>query len=128
MPSGLEDVSKYVELVSALYATGKWTIEDLKKLVGLNFLRVYREVEQVQFFLYLKKSPFVWWCISDSFCLVTWSCIYCNSYCIWTFCKINYTKPKLPFLMTSFKNRKSSQKTFYKVYLDTFFLSKAQKN
>ena len=47
MPSGLEDVSKYVELVSALYASGKWTIEDLKKLVGLNFLRVYREVEKV---------------------------------------------------------------------------------
>lgn len=47
VPTGLEDVSKYVELISALYSTGQWTVEDLKKLVGLNFLRVFREVEKV---------------------------------------------------------------------------------
>ena len=47
VPKGLEDVSKYVELFSALYATGKWTIQELKQLAGLNFLRVWREVEKV---------------------------------------------------------------------------------
>ena len=55
VPTGLEDVSRYVELVSALYASGKWSIEELKKLVGLNFLRVYTEVEKVIYFsLFLK--------------------------------------------------------------------------
>ena len=44
---GLEDVSKYVELFSDLYATGKWSVQDLKQLAGLNFLRVWREVEKV---------------------------------------------------------------------------------
>ena len=43
----MEDVSKYVELFSALYASGKWTIQELKQLAGLNFLRVWREVEKV---------------------------------------------------------------------------------
>ena len=47
VPSGLEDVSKYVELLSALYASGSWQVDDLKKLVGLNFIRVFREVEKV---------------------------------------------------------------------------------
>jgi len=47
VPTGLEDVSKYVELFSALYASGKWTVQDLKQLAGLNFLRVWREVESV---------------------------------------------------------------------------------
>jgi membrane dipeptidase len=48
VPTGLEDVSKYVELFSALYASGKWTIEELKRLAGLNFLRVFKEVEKVR--------------------------------------------------------------------------------
>jgi hypothetical protein len=47
VPAGLEDVSKYVELFSALYASGKWSIEELKRLAGLNFLRVFKEVEKV---------------------------------------------------------------------------------
>ncbi len=47
VPTGLEDVSKYVELFSALYASGKWSIEELKRLAGLNFLRVFKEVEKV---------------------------------------------------------------------------------
>ena len=49
-PVGLEDVSKYPELFSTLLASGMWTIEDLKKLAGLNFLRVFREVERVNIF------------------------------------------------------------------------------
>jgi len=47
VPEGLEDVSKYVDLFSALYASGQWTVQDLKQLAGLNFLRVWREVEKV---------------------------------------------------------------------------------
>ena len=46
-PVGLEDVSKYPELFTTLLASGMWTLEDLKKLAGLNFLRVFREVERV---------------------------------------------------------------------------------
>lgn len=43
----MEDVSKYPELFATLLASGMWTIEDLKKLAGLNFLRVFKEVERV---------------------------------------------------------------------------------
>ena len=48
MPEGLEDVSKYANLFSSLYGSGNWTLLDLKKLAGLNFLRVWREVEKVR--------------------------------------------------------------------------------
>ena len=49
VPEGLEDVSKYANLFSSLYGSGNWTLLDLKKLAGLNFLRVWREVEKVIF-------------------------------------------------------------------------------
>ena len=49
VPVGLEDVSKYVELFSALYGSGDWSVSQLKKLAGENFLRVWREVEKVTF-------------------------------------------------------------------------------
>jgi microsomal dipeptidase-like Zn-dependent dipeptidase len=42
-----------VELFSALYASGKWTIEELKRLAGLNFLRVFKEVEKVSERVYI---------------------------------------------------------------------------
>ena len=48
VPEGLEDVSKYANLFSSLYGSGNWTLLDLKKLAGLNFLRVWREVEKVK--------------------------------------------------------------------------------
>lgn len=48
MPQGLEDVSTYPTLFAELIATGKWTVDDLKKLAGLNFLRVFQEVERVR--------------------------------------------------------------------------------
>ena len=48
VPEGLEDVSKYANLFSSLYGSGNWTLLDLKKLAGLNFLRVWREVEKVR--------------------------------------------------------------------------------
>ena len=44
---GLEDVSKYPALFAALLGTGTWSLDDLKKVAGLNFLRVFREVEKV---------------------------------------------------------------------------------
>ena len=48
VPVGLEDVSKYVSLFSALYGSGEWSVSQLKKLAGENFLRVWREVEKVR--------------------------------------------------------------------------------
>ena len=48
VPEGLEDVSKYANLFSSLYGSGNWTLLDLKKLAGLNFLRVWKDVEQVK--------------------------------------------------------------------------------
>lgn len=47
-PSGLEDVSKYPALFAGLIASGEWSLDELKKLAGLNFLRVLREVEKVR--------------------------------------------------------------------------------
>ena len=44
---GLPDVSHYPELFVALLDSGTWSLEDLSKLAGLNFLRVLREVEKV---------------------------------------------------------------------------------
>ncbi|KAA0203835.1 hypothetical protein HAZT_HAZT012256 [Hyalella azteca] len=48
LPKGLEDVSTYPRLFAELLADPKWSIEDLKKLAGLNILRVMKEVEQVR--------------------------------------------------------------------------------
>ena len=44
VPTGLEDVSKYVDLFSALYASGKWSIQ-VKDVYGIfkllnNFLGI----------------------------------------------------------------------------------------
>ena len=43
-PRGLEDVSRYPELFAELLRNGKWTVVDLKKVAGLNLLRVLRQV------------------------------------------------------------------------------------
>jgi len=55
-PVGLEDVSKYPALFASLIASGAWSLDDLKKLAGLNFLRVFREVEKVSR-EYYKQTP-----------------------------------------------------------------------
>ncbi|EFX77039.1 hypothetical protein DAPPUDRAFT_54823 [Daphnia pulex] len=47
-PQGLEDVSKYPYLFAELLQDPTWTEEDLRKLAGLNFLRVFRQVEKVR--------------------------------------------------------------------------------
>ncbi|KYQ52199.1 Dipeptidase 1 [Trachymyrmex zeteki] len=39
-PRGLEDVSKYPELFAELLRSGKWDVLELKKVAGLNLLRV----------------------------------------------------------------------------------------
>ena len=49
VPVGLPDVGHYPELFVALLDSGTWDVEDLKKLAGLNFLRVLKDVEQVYF-------------------------------------------------------------------------------
>ena len=59
VPEGLEDVSKYANLFSSLYGSGNWTLLDLKKLAGLNFLRVWREVEKVKYFIASKSVSFI---------------------------------------------------------------------
>ncbi|XP_043235338.1 dipeptidase 1-like [Amphibalanus amphitrite] len=46
-PEGLEDVSRYPYLFAELVKDDSWSEEDLKKLAGQNFLRVFRTVEQV---------------------------------------------------------------------------------
>jgi membrane dipeptidase len=45
-PDGLEDVSKYPDLLLELKRRG-YTDDELKQVAGLNLLRVFREVEQV---------------------------------------------------------------------------------
>jgi len=47
VPIGLPDVSGYPELFVALLDSGDWAVDELKKLAGLNFLRVFRAVEKV---------------------------------------------------------------------------------
>jgi membrane dipeptidase len=50
MPVGLEDVSKYPNLFERLAQIDepKWSTKDLKKLAGLNLIRVFKEVEKVR--------------------------------------------------------------------------------
>jgi membrane dipeptidase len=49
MPQGLDDVSKYPDLFDRLYESREdeptWTKEDLEKLAGRNFIRVFQAVE-----------------------------------------------------------------------------------
>lgn len=49
MPEGLEDVSKYPDLFDRLYENKEgeptWTKEDLEKLAGRNFIRVFQATE-----------------------------------------------------------------------------------
>ncbi|XP_048267991.1 dipeptidase 1 [Bombus terrestris] len=47
-PTGLEDVSRYPQLLATLLEDPTWTEEDIKKLAGLNLLRVFAKVEQVR--------------------------------------------------------------------------------
>lgn len=52
VPTGLEDVSTYPNLLEELLKNGTWTEQDLKKLIGINFLRVFRQAESVSGFIF----------------------------------------------------------------------------
>ncbi|XP_051558325.1 dipeptidase 1 [Myxocyprinus asiaticus] len=47
VPTGLEDVSKYPDLVAVLLKRG-WTDDEIKDALGRNLLRVFREAERVR--------------------------------------------------------------------------------
>ncbi|KAK7068449.1 hypothetical protein SK128_027715 [Halocaridina rubra] len=47
-PKGLEDTSKYPELFAEFLKDPSWTAIDLKKLAGLNILRVLSRVDEVR--------------------------------------------------------------------------------
>ncbi|KYQ51100.1 Dipeptidase 1, partial [Trachymyrmex zeteki] len=47
-PTGLEDVSRYPQLLATLLEDPTWTEDDIKKLAGLNLLRVFAKVEQTR--------------------------------------------------------------------------------
>lgn len=53
-PAGLEDVSKYPELVKRVWEESSATEEQIAKMMGLNVLRVWKECEEVS--LKLKKQ------------------------------------------------------------------------
>jgi membrane dipeptidase len=53
---GLEDVSKYPDLTAELLKRG-YTDQDIKKILGLNILRVMRDVERVSAELKKKRGP-----------------------------------------------------------------------
>jgi membrane dipeptidase len=55
-PEGLEDVSRYPYLFAELARRG-WSDEDLKKLAGLNILRVMRKAEEVARRLQASRPP-----------------------------------------------------------------------
>jgi membrane dipeptidase len=55
-PTGLEDVSTYPNLFAELIRRG-WSEADLKKLAGENFLRAFRQVEEVSRRLRATRKP-----------------------------------------------------------------------
>lgn len=59
-PQGLQDVSTYPALFAELIASGLWELDDLKKLAGLNLIRVMKAVEKVHFkcLIYLQSISF----------------------------------------------------------------------
>lgn len=56
LPTGLEDVSTYPDLFAELLKRG-YTEEELKKIAGLNILRVMRSVEDVSGRLRSERGP-----------------------------------------------------------------------
>ncbi len=55
-PEGLEDVSKYPNLIAELLRRG-WSDEDAMKVIGVNLLRVMKEAELAAERLQLERSP-----------------------------------------------------------------------
>ncbi|KAF4082864.1 hypothetical protein AMELA_G00133310 [Ameiurus melas] len=62
LPTGLEDVSKYPDLVAELLRRG-WTDDEVKDALGRNLIRVFKDVEMVRDSLNstaLMTSPSLW--------------------------------------------------------------------
>lgn len=57
LPKGLEDVSTYPQLLAKLLEDPTWTEDDIKKLAGLNLLRVFGKVEQVMIMTHFLLLP-----------------------------------------------------------------------
>ena len=57
-PDGLENVSKYPDLVAELIGRG-YSDEDVKKVIGLNTIRVLRQAEQVAARIQKQRAPSV---------------------------------------------------------------------
>lgn len=60
VPRGLEDVSKFPNLIAALIKRG-WSEENIKKLIGGNLLRAMRQMEDVS---NLMLNPYIIFCLS----------------------------------------------------------------
>ncbi|KAI4468174.1 microsomal dipeptidase [Holotrichia oblita] len=62
MPAGLEDVSKYPDLIDYLQNEDPalWTDENLQKLAGLNLIRVFKKAEEVRDSL-AHEQPYQYW-------------------------------------------------------------------
>jgi len=58
VPIGLEDVSKFPDLLAELARRG-WSDADLAQLAGRNFLRVFRQAEAVAARLQGEREPSV---------------------------------------------------------------------
>ena len=58
-PTGLEDVSCYPQLLAAILEDPDWSEEDIKKLAGLNLLRVFSQVEQVHALSSISRSSLI---------------------------------------------------------------------
>ncbi|XP_067853587.1 dipeptidase 1-like [Heptranchias perlo] len=55
-PIGLEDVSKYPALIAELLQRN-WTDNDINKLLGLNFVRVFKKAEEISRQLQITNMP-----------------------------------------------------------------------
>jgi hypothetical protein len=53
----------YPELFAELLRSGHWTVGDLKKVAGLNLLRVFAKVEKVTFFC----DDYIFWLFNCRF-------------------------------------------------------------
>lgn len=58
MPKGLEDVSKFPDLIAALARRGL-SESELKKVVGDNLLRVFREAEKVNWICFYIQNYYL---------------------------------------------------------------------
>ncbi len=57
LPLGLEDVSKYPNLIVELLIRG-WTEENIRKLTGNNLLRALEEAEVVRIYICISAATF----------------------------------------------------------------------